>query len=1412
MVWQRMIQRLRGRKRRSISEANNNSRPRRRRLRHEALAKREVLASDIGAIAGIAFTDLTGDGLSGDDPRLESITVELYADTNTNGTFDSGTDALVATDTTDTSADPVPGQYRFDSLPIGTYFVVQGAAPGDVTEPSAQQVDITADDADGATLVTIDDFTSGSQSLIASGGMTLTNSATASNALGGSRDVELIHTNATGSVSLVVDTGSGLLNLNPSIDGTGQATVEYDGGDGTFGLNVPPGFSPASSLAGGTAGGAVPINTGIEILGRAENQAETMVVTVITSATEASEISITIPNAPTLQSVFVDFTDVGWSTSGLAGITGPADFNNVIAVRAEASSTLAGNDIVFSVVESRGPDPITTNLQNTQLLTLGGSIFDDLGGGADSNNGVFDGTESGIAGVDVELYAEPSGGGAIDPSTQAAVATTTTDGNGDYSFSLLDAGNYLVVIPESEFASGQPLFGYLTSTGNDPAPDPDDDTDGDDNGSLVSGVGLVTGEITLVAGSEPTNDGDADNNTNFTLDFGVTPSIDLAVTKTLDTAASTLQSGGEAYFDIDFQNNGPLDATNVVLVDAIPTGMTLNQGNSNFGSFTPTISGQTVSVAIGSLAAGATGSIRIAVDIDNGQSADLTNNASISGDQVETDTTNNGDDAVATLITTDLVITKSDNTAGSVVAGEQFTYTITVTNNGPDTAEGIVATDNLPADLSFVSGTFTSGSGTVTESPASSGNLSISIDDLAASATAVIDIVVLVAADAGDTLTNTATVVGSPDTDSDTSNNSATETTPVVRNVDVAVTKTTTGTATAGGQLTYTVEVTNNGPGVARDVEVTDSLDSRLTFNSFDAGTSGVTQAINGQDLTFTVGTLTSGQTETFTFVVDIATSATGTLNNQADITTSDTDTDTANNSDDVDIAITVDTDLIIAKDVDLSTAVPGQDTLTYTFTISHDTDSVSDSGQVTFTDALPAGLTGVTITAPDATSSGFDTGQQTATIVFDPIPVGETRTFSITASVNEDATGTVTNTGSFTVAGGESDTTNNSDTAATDLTPQFDVTITKAADDTTPDPGANVTYTIDLTNAGPSTATNVVLADDVPAGLTFVSGTLDGQSASLSGSTVTFPAIAIDDGETLSATLVFTVDVDASGTITNSATVTADNGETDTTNNAATADITATPQADLTVTKSVDQSTTQNGETLVYTITVTNDGVSTAAAATAVDTLPAGVTFVSGVGPNDETLSASGQTVTVNGGDLAPTESFTFTINATVNSGASGTLVNNVAVSTTTGETDTTNNNASASSVIDPFQSSIGGSVYIDVNNNGIRDSGEVGIEGVTITLTGTDSTGGTINRTVTTDSNGDYLFSQLAAGTYEVVQTQPDDFRDGQDTVGTGATATVNDDAFNDLDLAASTTAADFNFGELSAILSKRRFLASS
>jgi hypothetical protein len=126
--------------------------------------------------------------------------------------------------------------------------------------------------------------------------------------------------------------------------------------------------------------------------------------------------------------------------------------------------------------------------------------------------------------------------------------------------------------------------------------------------------------------------------------------------------------------------------------------------------------------------------------------------------------------------------------------------------------------------------------------------------------------------------------------------------------------------------------------------------------------------------------------------------------------------------------------------------------------------------------------------------------------------------------------------------------------------------------------------------------------------------------------------------------------------------------------------------------------------------------------------------------------------------------------------------------------------------------EGSIAGVVYLDANRNGVRDTGEAGVPGVTIALAGTDILNNAVNRTGTTDANGDYLFDQLMPGTYQLTETQPEGLGDGQTNVGTGATGVAGTNEITSIDLTSGANATAFNFGELRSALSKRRFLASS
>lgn len=122
------------------------------------------------------------------------------------------------------------------------------------------------------------------------------------------------------------------------------------------------------------------------------------------------------------------------------------------------------------------------------------------------------------------------------------------------------------------------------------------------------------------------------------------------------------------------------------------------------------------------------------------------------------------------------------------------------------------------------------------------------------------------------------------------------------------------------------------------------------------------------------------------------------------------------------------------------------------------------------------------------------------------------------------------------------------------DPDPEIDLAITKVADDTTPDEGQTVTYTIEITNNGPDDATNVVATDTVPAGTTFVSASPTEDSTS----PLAWSLGNLASGDSTSIMVEVTVDAGTAGdTITNTATTSADETETDTTNNSDDEDIT---------------------------------------------------------------------------------------------------------------------------------------------------------------------------------------------------------------------------------------------------------------
>src|SRR5439155_1512590 len=499
-------------------------------------------------------------------------------------------------------------------------------------------------------------------------------------------------------------------------------------------------------------------------------------------------------------------------------------------------------------------------------------------------------------------------------------------------------------------------------------------------------------------------------------------------------------------------------------------------------------------------------------------------------------TNNNGSDPGNRVSTTvhelaDLTLAKTG--PATVDAAQNLTYTITVTNNGPSDASAVVVQDTLPAGVTFVSASDagSEAAGVVTW-PA--------VASLASGAT-MLRTVTVTAPPTG-TLINVARVDAATDDPDSTNNNGSAPgnrvSTLVGDIADLVVSKIGPATVDAAQSLTYTITVTNHGPSDATSVVVRDTLPAGVTFvSASDAGSEAaglvtwpaVRSLANGASLSRTV-TVTAPPTG---ILLNVA---------RADAAIDDPDSTNNNGSDPgnrVSTAVHELADLKLAK-TGLATVNAAQN-LTYTITVTNH--GPSDAATVAVHDTLPAGVTFVSASDAGAEAGGIVTWPAVATLANG---ASLTRTVTVTAT----ATGTLLNVARTDAVTDDPDSTNNNGSdpgnrVSTAVHELADLTLAKTG------PGAvnaaqNLTYTITVTNNGPSDPSAVVVRDTLPAGVTFVSASDAGSEA---GGVVTWPAVAtFANGASLSRTV--TVTAPTTGTLLNVARADAATADPDSTNN----------------------------------------------------------------------------------------------------------------------------------------------------------------------------------------------------------------------------------------------------------------------
>lgn len=226
---------------------------------------------------------------------------------------------------------------------------------------------------------------------------------------------------------------------------------------------------------------------------------------------------------------------------------------------------------------------------------------------------------------------------------------------------------------------------------------------------------------------------------------------------------------------------------------------------------------------------------------------------------------------------------------------------------------------------------------------------------------------------------------------------------------------------------------------------------------------------------------------------------------------------------------------------------------------------------------------------------------------------------------------------------------------------------------------GQSYSYTLAVTNNGPSSANAVSVSDVLPAGVTFVSASGTGWTCNQSLGTVTCTMATLAVGAANPITINVTAPANA-GALSNTATVSSSTSDPTPGNNTSTNNLTVVASADLSVTKTASASSVQTGGGFFYTIQVNNAGPSAATAVSVSDTLPAGVNFVSASGTGWSCGQAAG-TVTCTIPTLAVGAANPITINVTATA-TTGNRVNTATVSSTTPD-PTPGNNASAPATV---------------------------------------------------------------------------------------------------------------------------------
>ena len=644
--------------------------------------------------------------------------------------------------------------------------------------------------------------------------------------------------------------------------------------------------------------------------------------------------------------------------------------------------------------------------------------------------------------------------------------------------------------------------------------------------------------------------------------FNVFPKVDNKIT--VSTNASSFDFEDVVIWTVNITNLGPNDSTGVIAYNVIPEGLILL--NHTFGDkYDP----KTGALNISELDAGKI--LKYTVITVVNKTGKIANEVNITANEFDVNMDNNFDEAVINVDpASDIAVDKvSSNKNPNYL--DYFNWTITVTNNGPDTAHNVSVSEILPESLIFVScdGDWDENTGIWNIGTLENGQS--------------VKLTIQCRVNKTGLAQNNVTASAS-EFDYDLSNNHDEEIIYANPSSDLCIKKDVNASDVNYLDIVkWTLTISNKGPDNASNVIVRDVLPEGFIY---------ISSTMDYENNTFTIKQIAVGQI----IVIELLSKVNGTGNfvNVANVTSDNYDYDLTNNEDDENITVNPASDLMVSKTVDESNP-KYHDIVIWTIEVRNKGPDTAHN--IVIKDLLPVSL----VWLGDDSSGRYN--PVTGELAIESLEADDEFTLNIECMVN--GTGPIQNNVSVNCSEYDYNLTNNEDNETIDVEKTADVSVVKLVNNTSPNYRELITWTLIISNNGPDKATDVYVEDALPEGLILVNYTAT-KGIYDNG---LWAMCCLEKGEVQRLEII--TRVSKTGRMTNLAVIHADEHDSNMTNNQDNESIEVPVSADVEVIIEANNTKPLFGEEVKWTVTVKNNGPDDATNVVLNEILPEELVFI---------------------------------------------------------------------------------------------------------------------------------------------------------------------------------------------------------